>query len=256
MKKLIPVILVLLYSCNNKENKPQQPITPTNDSTQILQTPSGATINLISNYQVTDTANDYILFPLQVADAKDKEESSSLFSKRSGEGGLYWNVIFHNYKTNQSTLLEPNKKILIGGYTFQNSYYGRIWKEVNAVDHIETSKKTPFIFYSVYTDDYNGDKILSTDDPAYFFISNADGTGFRQVSPPNISITDKSFPKNNSYLLLEGIKDSNNDKKFNADDEKVFYRVDMADSAFKVQEVFSPAFKVELKKLFDKNWKK
>jgi hypothetical protein len=30
----------------------------------------------------------------------------------------------------------------------------------------------------------------------------------------------------------------------------------MADSAFKVQEVFSPAFKVELKKLFDKNWKK
>jgi hypothetical protein len=256
MKKLIPVILVLIHSCSNNENKPQQVVTSVNDSTQLLHTASGATINLISGYQVTDTANDYILFPLQVADAKDKEESSSLFSKRGGEGGLYWNVIFYNYKTNQSTLLEPTKKILIGGYTFQNSYYGRSWQEKNAVGHIETDKKTPFIFYTIYTDDYNNDKILSTDDPAYFFISNANGTGFRKVSPPNISITNKSFPKNNSIILLEGIKDSNNDKKFNADDEKVFYRVDMADSALKVQDVFSSAFKVELKKLFDKNWKK
>ncbi len=256
MKKLIPLILLIIYSCSNKEKQSQQLVTPTNDSTQFLQTPSGARINLINDYQVTDTANDYILFPLQVADAKDKEESSSMFSKRGGEGGLYWNVIFHNYKTNQSTLLEPTKKILIGGYAFQSGYYGRIGKELNEVGRIETNKKTPFIFYTIYIDDYNNDKILSTEDPAYFFISNIDGSGFKQVSPSNICITNKSFPKNNSILLLEGLKDVNNDRKFNTDDEKVFYKVDMADSSLKVQEVFSTAFKVELKKLFDKNWKK
>lgn len=256
MKKIIPVIFVILYSCSNKDNKPQQVITPTNDSTQILQTSSGAAINLIEDYEITDTLNDYMLFPLRVKDAKDKEESSMLYSKREGEGGLYWNVVFYNYKSAEPRLLEPNNKILIGGYNFYDRYYGSYSGKESNSGKIETHQKIPYIFYTVYKDDYNNDKKLSTEDPAYFFISKADGTNFKQVSPPDISITNRSFPKNNSFLLLEGLKDSNNDKKFNADDEKVFYSVNMADSILKVKEVFSTAFKVELKKMFNKNWKK
>jgi hypothetical protein len=258
MKKIFPFAMLFLFGCNQHNNKENvTPNTPTQDSTKLLQSSTGKAINLIDGYQVTDTVNDYVLFPLQVKDAKE-QESAALFSKsRGGEGGLFWNVIFYNYKTNQSTLLEPTNKILIGGYNFwgySSSYSGYNNTEGNTVGHLETNKQTPYIFYSVYKDDYNNDKKLNTDDPAYFFVSNKDGSNFKQVSPSNISITNKTFPKNNSFLLLEGLRDSNNDKKFDADDEKVFYKVNMTDSALVPQEIFNATFKVELKKLFNKHW--
>lgn len=189
---------------------------------------------------------------MEVKNAKDKEESASLFSKERGEGNLYWNIIFHNYKTGENTFLEPEKKILIGGYNFNGSYSSG---DSYSSGKIETYKQSPYIFYTVYTDDYNNDKKLGTNDPAYFFVSNPNGSGFKQVSPPGISITQKTFPKNNSILLLSGIRDINNDKKFNEDDEKVYYKVNMADSSFKTEEIFNQAFKIKLKKLFDKNWR-
>ncbi len=251
MKYFIPVLLTIILSCNADGNKKQhEPNKPVQDSSQILQTANGDAINLIGGYEVTDTANDYILFPLHIKDAKDKEESAIGFSKRSGEGNMYWNIVFHNYKTGESNLLEPEKKILIGGYNV-GDYYGKTYTS----GRVETYKQTPYIFYTVYTDDYNADKKLGTDDPAYFFISNADGSGFKQLSPTGISITQKNFPKNNPFLLLSGIRDSNNDKKFDADDEQVYYKVNMADSAFKTEEIFNTSFKIKLKKLFDKNWK-
>ncbi len=252
MRYFIPFLLTVIFSCNTGGNKKQHvPITPTQDSTRILQTADGTAINLISGYEVTDTANDYILFPLQVKDAKDKEESISLYSKERGEGAMYWNIIFHSLKTGENSLLEPEKKILIGGYDIKG-YYKR---DTYSAGKVETFKQSPCIFYTVYSDDYNGDKKLGTSDPAYFFISNPDGTGFKQVSPPGVSITQKEFPKNSPLLLLSGIKDSNKDKKFNADDEQVYYKVNMADSAFKAEEIFGQSFKIKLKKLFDKNWK-
>jgi hypothetical protein len=255
MKIFIPVIFIVICSCNAAENKKNEvPGTSLQDSAKILQTPSGKTINLIDGYQVTDTVNDYILFPLQIKDAKAEEESALGFSKQRGEGSLYWNVVFYNYKTNEPKLLEPTKKILIGGYSF--NYYRNYSSNTVSAGSIETHKETPYIFYTVYSDDYNADKKLGTDDPAYFYVSNDDGSNFKQVSPQNISITQKTFPKNNSFLLLEGLKDSNNDKKFDADDEKVYYKVNMTDSALKAEEIFNPSFKISLKKLFDKNWKK
>lgn len=253
MKYVIPFFLTIIFSCNTGDNKRQQSSnTPESDSAQILQTADGTAINLIGGYAVTDTLNDYILFPLEVKNAKDKEESASLFSKERGEGNLYWNIIFHNYKTGENRLLEPEKKILIGGYNFNGGYYSG---DSYSSGKIETYKQSPYIFYTVYTDDYNDDRKLGTNDPAYFFVSNPDGSDFKQVSPTGISITQKAFPKNNSILLLSGIRDSNKDKKFNADDEQVYYKVNMADSSLKVEEIFNQSFKIKLKKLFDKNWK-
>ena len=193
MKYFIVVFSIVLFSCNSNTDKKQG--TPNNpaakDSAQILKTADGAAINLIGGYEVTDTANDYILFPLQVKDAKDKEESVRLYSKEGGNGAMYWNIIFHNYKTGENTLLEPEKKILIGGYNYNEGYYSR---DSYSAGKVDTYKQSSYIFYTVYTDDYNGDKKLGTSDPAYFFVSNPDGSGFKQVSPPGISITQKEFP--------------------------------------------------------------
>ena len=252
MKYFAPVLLMILFSCNEKKQQPSN-LTPAQDSAQILKTADGTAINLIGGYQVTDTVNDYILFPLHVEDAKDKDESVKLFSKERGDGAMYWNIIFHNYKTGENRLLEPEKKILIGGYNANSGYYSSSGSYSSG--EIETYEQSPYIFYTVYTDDYNNDKKLGTSDPAYFFVSKPDGSGFKQVSPANVSITQKSFPKNNPFLLLAGLKDSNNDKKFDTDDEQVYYKVNMADSSFKTEEIFNQTFKIKLKKLFDKNWK-
>ncbi len=254
MKALIPLLSIIIFSCNpGKTPKPQTAQHPVADSLRILQSANGAAINLVDGFEVADTVSDFILFPLKTQDAKGREESVSYYGKGSGEGHMFWNIVFHNYKTGENTLLEPEKKILIGGYDHNTgSYYS---KSSYSAGRVETFKQSPHIFYTVYTDDYNGDNKLTTNDPAYFFISNADGTGFKRVSPTNVSITQKSFPKNNSYLLMEGLRDSNNDKKFNADDEISYFKVNMADSSLAVTEIFNASFKIKLKKLFDKNWK-
>ncbi len=256
MKIFTPLLLItIIYSCKPRGDKKETfPANPLQDSSQILQGKDGTAINLIDGYQVADTVNDFVLFPLKVEDAKATEESSFGYSKRGGEGSLFWNVIFYNYKTKELNLLAPQQKILIGGYNFD--YYSSTWDKSFAAGHIETNKQTPYIFYTVYTDDFNNDKKLGTDDPAYFYVSRGDGSNFKQVSPNNISILQKTFPKNNSFLILEGLKDSNNDKKFTGEDEKVYYQVNMADSSLKAEEIFTASFKVSLKKLFDKNWKK
>jgi hypothetical protein len=255
MKFFIALLAITFFSCNQSENKKEERLNSLpKDSTQILQSENGIAVNMIDSYQVTDTLNDFILFPLKINNAKPEEETASSYSKQRNEGDLFWNVVFLNYKTNETTLLEPNKKILIGGYNVE--YYSSNWGSTpKPTGIIESAKQTNYIFYTVYTDDFNNDKKLGTDDPAYFFISNEDGSNFKQVSPLNVSILQKTFPKNNSFLLLEGLKDSNNDKIFNAKDEKVYYKINMADSLFKSQEIFSPMYKLSLKKLFDKNWK-
>lgn len=254
MKAFIPILSIIIFSCNpGKGPEPGVPQTNVPDSIKILQTANGAAINLIDGFEVSDTVSDFILFPLKTKDAKGSEESLSSYSKGSGEGNMYWNIVFHNYKTGENTLLAPERKILIGGFNYNGSDYSS--EPAYSAGRVETFKKSPLIFYTIYTDDYNGDKKLATDDPAYFFISNTDGTGLKQLSPSNISITQKSFPKNNSFLLLEGLRDSNNDKKFDDDDDIMYYKVNMADSALTVTEIFNASFKITLKKLFDKNWK-
>jgi hypothetical protein len=254
MKVFIAMLAIIIFGCNQPKNKKEETLNNSpKDSTQVLQSENGIALNLIDEYQVTDTLNDFILFPLKIYNAKTDEETVASYSKQRNEGNLFWNVVFLNYKTNETTLLEPNKKILIGGYNVE--YYSNWGSKAMPVGMIESAKQTKSIFYTVYTDDFNNDKKLGTDDPAYFYISNEDGTNFRQVSPPNVSILQKTFPKNNSILLLKGLRDSNNDKIFDDKDEKVYYKINMSDSLLKPQEIFSPAYKLSLKKLFDKNWK-
>jgi hypothetical protein len=95
MKYFIPVPLTIIYSCNTDENKKQQKSnTQAQDYIRILVTEKGDAINLIGGYEVIDTANGYILFLLQIKVENDKEESAIGFSKRSGEGNMYWNTVF------------------------------------------------------------------------------------------------------------------------------------------------------------------
>jgi hypothetical protein len=255
MKNLVPFLFIIFYSCNNKQSDKTPSQTNTNhDTTTVLQSPSGEAINIVDNFETMDTISNYVLFPLEVKDAKTSDESVLNYSKGRGEGRLFWNIIFYNYQTNETKLLEPTKKILIGGYNFEE--YKSYWDKSYAAGHLETNRFTPYIFYTVYVDDYNNDKKLTTADPSYIYISKNDGSNFMSISPSNINITQKFFPKNNSFLLLKGLKDSNGDKKFNDTDEIVYYKVNIADSIPKPQEIFNAAFKIELKKLFDTNWKK
>ena len=102
MKIYTWLLLLTICSCNAGINKKNEiPVNPSQDSAQVLQGADGTAINLIDGYQVTDTVNDFILFPLKVKDAKAEEESALGFSKQRGEGNMYWNVVFYNYKTNK-----------------------------------------------------------------------------------------------------------------------------------------------------------
>jgi hypothetical protein len=256
MRYLLVAISIGLIYCNNNRVPANNTVSPnTQDTLSVLQDASGQAINLINDLETIDTLNDYILFPLEVQNAKAESESLLGYSKGRGEGRMFWNIVFYNYKTKALKLLEPDKKILLGGYQLDD--YKSYWRKFNnvAAGSVETNKFTPYIFYTVYADDFNEDKKLTTDDPAYIYISKEDGSNFIRISPANVHITQKSYPKNNGNLLLKGLKDSNGDKQLNSNDEIVFYEVNMQDSLPTPREIMNTNFKLELKKLFDKNWK-
>ena len=97
---LLAALFVLFFSCRNKNQKSSQSIPPGVVNDSVVISPGGNAINFFNNYQTIDSGNPYLMFPLELGNAKGDDESYELYSKsRGGEGTLYWNIAFYNSLT-------------------------------------------------------------------------------------------------------------------------------------------------------------
>jgi hypothetical protein len=177
-------------------------------------------------YQIDNS--EYFLIP-RLLDDSNKDQ----FDKGKGSvlWGNYTDIIFYNTKTDQSKKLFEGKLALIAPFlTKRNSYYSTE-KEPDVTNNILPHH----IIYSARVEDFNGDKVIDSDDPAYLFVSNKTGDKLRQITPAGFHVISWTVSKDKKIILVKGQLDKNKNKKFGNGDDQVYYRVDLDDDISKIQ---------------------
>jgi hypothetical protein len=232
--------VVLLVSCTPPQpaNSPEKTTT---DSAAVVNDPKNNLNIQASSFTEIDSSG-ILMFPLSMGETRWKKGSISYGDMPAGS---YWNIIFYNAKTGAHHLLSEQKMLIS---SFESKYRG--------------SDNTPiipylakYIFYQVITTDYNSDKLLNSDDPQYLFISDKEGNNFRQLSPAGCNLRSWDFIKSANKVLITATKDSDNNKKFEENDEVSVFEVDM-EKETPATEIFPQELKNKLKLMYDKDWKK
>jgi len=183
-------------------------------------------ITFADAYQID--SSKYFLIPKLLDDSnKDHYEK--------GKGNVLWgnytDVIFYNSTTNQSKKLLEGKLALIAPFlTKRNSYYNTE-KEPDVTNNILPHH----IIYSIRMEDFNGDKVIDSDDPSYLFISNKTGDNLRQVTPNGFHVLSWTVSKDKKTILVKAQHDKNKNRKFGNGDDQVYYRIDLDDNISKIQ---------------------
>ena len=145
-------------------------------------------------------------------------------------------------------MLTSDKKILISSINFGSS---------SSSDDLWTSGINVYknnIIYTVVANDYNANKQIDGNDPTYLFVSNRDGTNFRQISPDSCNINSWEVVKGTTKIIMQGQKDNNGDKVFNETDATIPLVVDI-NSGKTATETFKQNFIDSLKLRLVKIWK-
>ena len=215
MLKLLSIILtvLILTSCNDTKQEVNLQQDLKNDTT------AKAIQILFAEPQIIDSSH-IIIYPLLF----EKISYESYGSSGGGEKTSYWNLIFYNTETAQQHLLTSDKKILIYSINLSSSSSssssGDIW--TNGINIFKSN-----IIYTAVSKDYNSNNQLDQDDPNYLYVSDKEGNSFRQISPEDYNITSWDVVKGTSKISMQGQKDVNGDKKFDANDTTIPLVVDL-----------------------------
>ena len=214
MHKLLSIILTLLIltGCNDTKHDVNLQQNIKNDTT------AKAIQILFAEPQIVDSSH-IIIYPLLF----EKISYESYGSSGGGEKTSYWNLIFYNTETAQHHLLTSDKKILIYSINLSSSSSSSssdIWK--NGINIFKSN-----IIYTAVSNDYNSNNQLDQDDPNYLYVSDKEGNNFRQISPEDYNITSWDVVKGTSKIIMQGQKDVNGDKKFDAKDATIPLVVDL-----------------------------
>lgn len=204
-------------------------------------------LSLIFNDPVVIDSTNYVMYPLAISNSSSGDDGS--FKVYSGGTGsnVYWNIVFYDVSAKTYHLLDNKRKMVITGYSpFSSSSYAD-----NGVMNIDI--KDDHIFYSVIIDDYNKDGNLDLKDPAYLFISDKEGNNFKQISPNNARVLSWNVIKSTGKVLIHIATDTNNDKKFDNNDNTAPYVYDLKNGSI-AQPVLNKKFMDTAARLFTEQW--
>ena len=197
----------------------------------------------------TIDSSHIVIYPLIL---QKESYGSSYGSTSSGQRTAYWNLIFYNTETQNQNLLATDRKILIYSINFGSSSSSSYSSDNLWANGINVYKDN--IIYTGVAKDYNANKRLDENDPTYLFVSNREGTNFRQISPDNYNINSWEVVKGTTKIIMQGEKDDNRDKAFNENDASVPLVVDL-DSQKPAFEIFKQNFIDSLKHRLVSVWK-
>lgn len=183
-------------------------------------------INFSDAYQLD--SSEYFLIPRLLDDS-----NKDLFDKGKGYvlWGHYTDLLFYNTKTNQVKKLFQDKLALISPFLQKRSSY---YDQEKAPD-LSNNILPKHIIYSITTDDFNGDKVLDSDDPSYLYVSTKTGEHLRQITPNGFDVISWTISKDKKIILVKGRTDKNKNKKFGNGDDQLYYRIDLNDDISKIQ---------------------
>lgn len=244
MHKLFALITIVTFftACNTPKNQ-EKPSTNSSqnvlqDSATVVNDPKSYLNIQATNFSEIDTSG-ILLFPLSMGETSEDYSSSNY--KRM-PNNTYWNIAFYNTKNGDQHLLS-DKKILINNFS------------VKYEDEIKSKLTGKFIFYSITTEDFNGDKKFTNEDATYLFLTDRAGGNLKQISPSNYNLENWQFISSSNKIIMTLKNDSDKNKIFDDKDEitNFIYDINKGEDA---KEIFTSDFKNKLKVLYDKDWKK
>ncbi|MBC7935711.1 MAG: hypothetical protein H7Y86_10215 [Rhizobacter sp.] len=188
-----------------------------------------------------------VLFPLQVEEKEGRNSyGSGSVSYKDIPYNSYWNIAFYNSLSGEYHLLSEQKMLIL-------KYGASDYAATNS--GVDNKSVKGSIFYEIVTIDHNMDKVYNSEDPIYLYMSDTKGYNLKQLSPVGLSLSSWHSIKGSNKIIMRVIKDSDNNKKFERNDEVLAYEVDLLKDSV-AKEIFSTEFTNKLKILFDRDWKR
>ncbi|MEL6652847.1 MAG: hypothetical protein AAFQ87_18760 [Bacteroidota bacterium] len=175
---------------------------------------------------------ELVFYPLssepfeQIFDGKSKYRSygSEKYSNKT------WNILFVNSTTREKYLLLEDGRGIFN--YFQDPNDVRYLSEEEREIEILEQYRDGYLLFEIITEDYNEDGKLDNFDPTYLYLADDDGKNLRLISPSNMDVSEWRFINPNSKIIeLRGKLDRNEDAKFNAQDSREVWLVDIDNSS-------------------------
>jgi hypothetical protein len=143
--------------------------------------------------------------------------STGLFSsnKLSLWGDFYSNVIFYNFKTDESKKLFEKDTYIVSLNQLNSAFYSGK-KPTNSLSGNH-------VFYRVMNKDHNKNGEIDNDDPAILYISDNHGNNVKALSNENENVLNLAIYEMQNIALVKIQRDSNQDGNFNSKDNDFYF---------------------------------
>ncbi len=158
-------------------------------------------------------SSDIIIFQINFNNNKKSRKFKSSYNKKSGYYNYSTqNLLFFNCLNDSSYLLMPDSAIHIARYHVNNyETYGQY--------------AAKYIFYEIR----KPGRTAYNNNPEYLYVSDIDGSNFRQLSPDSSHLNYWAVPGKNNVLIMNYLTDSNHDGKFSFQDKEKLIKIDLTD---------------------------
>jgi hypothetical protein len=240
-------ILTLISSCSEEKEAPKKKVKLVKNDGLIIGDPLDCGLDSITLFPVGSSyVPEVVEAPVEtVSEMEGLREGTIAFSANS-MGSYYDQGATVEY------INDDNENYDIRNLLFYNSNTGNSYPLVLDSMHIlsfavHKEFTNPMIIYRVVKEDYNKDEKFDGHDPVMLYVSDLNGMNFIAVTPPDEFYIEYTLkPKTNSILIKTAI-DSNNDKKFLADDETNFRSMKLNDPKMG-KNIFDESLKDKLRK--------
>ncbi|MHC0063603.1 hypothetical protein ACWATR_11840 [Nostoc sp. UIC 10890] len=188
--------------------------------------------NLVYGDLIIKEQSDYLMIPVTLAEQNEEKGIDLKLSRSYERNNQLYNIIFYHKQDGEAHLL-LNKKAIITSFDLL---------EVKAAN----KPTTRFWLYRIVDQDTNTDKKLSSEDATIGYLSDLSGNNLQQVTPNNTRIISWVVVPSQNAIFLKIIKDSDNNKKFTAEDKTNFVRVNLDKSSMGT-EIISEQIEQEIK---------
>jgi len=188
--------------------------------------------NIVYGDLIIKEQSDYLMIPVTVAEQNEDKGIDLKLSRSYERNNQLYNIIFYRKQDGEAHLL-LNKKAIITSFDLL---------EVKAAN----KPTTRVWLYRIVDQDTNTDKKLSSEDATIGYLSDLSGKNLQQITPNNTRIISWVVVPSQNAIFLKIIKDSDNNKKFTAEDKTNFVRVNL-DKPSMGTEIISDQIEQEIK---------
>lgn len=137
-------------------------------------------------------------------------------NKLAAWGDYYSNIIFYNFKTDNSKKLFENDTYIV---SLDKPYYYRYYDQTKNSSAITKE----VILYRVLNYDRNNNGKIDDDDPVILYSSDINGNNLKALTEKNENVVELHVYNEQNFALVKIQRDSNKDNNFTLKDTDYYY---------------------------------